>query len=87
MKIEEVLTKKEIKYMAGVRKGQEITIERHIIDGKSVKVKKKYISEILAIKENPDNEFEKWFKKKLKAKKILKYEKDEYSFRWIVWYV
>jgi len=85
MKIEDVLTKKEIKYMAGVRKGQEITIERHIIDGKPILVKKVYVRETLA-KTVPDD-VEKWLKKGLGAKKILKYERDECSFRWVVWYV
>lgn len=61
-------------------------IERHIIDGASKLIKKTYIPEMLTIKEKPES-LEKWFKKELKAKKILKYQKDECSFNWIVWYI
>lgn len=82
-KIEDVLTKKEIKYMAAVRKGQEITTERHIINGEPVLVKKVYVVETF----KQANDVEKWLKKGLGAKKILKYEKDECSFRWVVWYI
>ena len=83
-KIEDVLTKKEIKYMAGRRKGQRITIERHIINGKSTNIKKAYVSELSVIHAD---DLEAWFRKELRAKKILKYQKDKYSFNWIVWYI
>ena len=62
-------------------------IERHIINPgeKPVIVKKVYVKETL-IEDQPAN-LEEWFKKGLGAKKILKYEKDECSFRWVVWYI
>ena len=83
-KIEDKLTDKEIKYMAGVRKGQEITVERHLINGKYVSVKKTYVSES-SLTQIPNIEI--WLKKGLKAKEILKYVRDECRFRWVVWYI
>ena len=63
----------------------KILIEKHIIKGKTVNVKKVYVKETL-LKGQSAN-LEEWLKKGLGAKKILKYEKDECSFRWVVWYV
>ena len=54
-----------------------------IIKARSFGVKKIYVRE--NYKETDD--IEERLKKGLNAKKILKYKKDLYSFRWVVWYI
>lgn len=64
----------------------KIIIERHII-GKKIKfIKKVYVLESPFVESKIDN-LEEYFRKGLNAKKILKYERDECSFRWVVWYI
>jgi len=67
----------------------KITIERHELNelgGKITKVKKVYIVETFKEPREP-SALNEYFKAGLKAKKILKYLRDECSFRWVVWYL
>lgn len=66
----------------------ETIVEKHIIKGKSVRVKKAYILEsMMQPTDDKSPEMKRWLKLGLKAKKILKYQKDECNFRWVVWYI
>ena len=64
----------------------ETIVERHIMDGKIITIKKAYILEVSSQPTEPAK-IKRWLKVGLKAKKILRYEKDEGSFTSIVWYI
>lgn len=61
----------------------EVSYESYTLKGKPIKIKRVYVHEAAPRARDMNS----WFKKGLKAKKILKYKLDEYSFRWIVWYI
>ena len=62
----------------------KVITERHTFENMVRYVKKVYIPELSIIGKG---DLKDYFKKGLKAKKILKYQKDECSFRWVVWYI
>jgi len=61
----------------------EITIEKHRIKGKLMKVKRVYITQTFQEPVDPKE----YFRLGLKAKKILKYVNSEKRFGWIIWYI
>lgn len=72
--------------MIGFRKDGKTTIERHIIEGKFVKMRKSYVLQTLNEPTKPA-ELKRWFKKGLDAEEILKYQHDPDRFGWVVWYI
>lgn len=61
----------------------DIVYEEYTLKGKPITIKRVYVKgAALEIRD-----LKSWFKKGLKAKKILKYKHDEFSFRWVVWYI
>lgn len=64
----------------------EIIKERHLIGDKIKIIKKVYILEEL-MQRGSQEELKLYFKEGLHAKKILKFQRDECSFRWVVWYI
>ena len=64
-------------------KASKVFYESYTLKGKPIKIKRVYVHGPASGVRDRNG----WFKRGLKAKKILKYKLDECSFKWIVWYI